>query len=64
MKAFWADWRAKGSPPIVRGCVRVGQPKVAPKATAEAPRPIRKTVLSEEDREFAREVGMKLPKSN
>ena len=33
MKAFWADWKAKGSPPIVRGCVKVGQPKPAATAT-------------------------------
>src|ERR1700733_8801099 len=37
MKAFWADWKVKGSPPIVRGCVRVGQPKNEPTATVKAP---------------------------
>jgi hypothetical protein len=29
MKAFWADWQAVGKQPIIRGCVRVGQPKNA-----------------------------------
>ena len=38
MKAFWADWKAKGSPPIVRGCVRVGQPKDASAVTARPKR--------------------------
>jgi hypothetical protein len=67
MKSFWADWKAKGSPPIVRGSIRVGQPKrkpaPSPKALWPTSPPIRKTVLTEEDREFARKIGMRLPKT-
>jgi hypothetical protein len=64
MKAFWRDWKAKGSPPITRGCIRVGQLKPAPRATAKPPRAQPKpTVLSAEDIEFAKRVGMRLPKS-
>jgi hypothetical protein len=36
MKDFWADWKAKGKPPIVRGCIRVGVPKSAAAATQTA----------------------------
>jgi hypothetical protein len=36
MIAFWRDWKAKGSPPIVRGHT-VGQPKRAQAAVSERP---------------------------
>jgi hypothetical protein len=38
MKAFWSEWKAKGKPPIVRGCIRVGQAKRAPVSKSSLPR--------------------------
>ena len=65
MKSFWADWKAAGKPPIVRGCIRTGQPKASPRATPAPRKPVGKPViLSEEDREFCRRYGWKVPKSN
>jgi hypothetical protein len=55
MKAFWSDWRAKGSPPIVRGFIRVGQPKDAPRATLARKKAV---VLTEEERAFGRAIGL------
>jgi hypothetical protein len=37
MKSYWADWAAAGKPPIVRGCIRVGQPKAAPASSPSRP---------------------------
>ena len=60
MKAFWADWKAKGKPPIVRGCVRVGQPKPAQATSPRRAKPaIPKTiVLTEEELAFGRLIGL------
>jgi hypothetical protein len=54
MKGFWADWKAKGSPPIC-----VGQPKPAPVGKSSLLRPKPKPiVLSPDDIEFGIKTGM------
>jgi hypothetical protein len=59
MKHFWADWKAKGKPPIVRGCIRVGQPKPAQVASPKPKPAIPKTiVLTEEELAFGRLIGL------
>jgi hypothetical protein len=58
MRAFWSDWKAAGKPPIVRGCIRVGQPKPAQPASPK-PKPVPKTViLTEEELAFGRLIGL------
>jgi hypothetical protein len=62
MKTFWSDWKAAGKPPIVRGAVDTRKKTNAQVATPTPANPKPKpVVLSEEDKAFARMVGMKLP---
>jgi hypothetical protein len=66
MKSFWADWKAAGSQPITRGCIRTGPRKDAPGAAPETPRAksVRtgpKVVLTPEDIEFGLKTGMLKP---
>jgi hypothetical protein len=61
MKAFWADWKAKGKPPIVRGCIRVGQPKRLPVASTSRPSAFWKETDAERKARIAREVQERWP---
>jgi hypothetical protein len=63
MKSFWSDWKAAGSPPIVRGCVRAGQSKPAPRATPRPPRAQKtnRQGAKMSDAEFLKAIGLKPP---
>jgi hypothetical protein len=63
MLVFWDEWRKAGKPPLPwRESLRTAKPR-APAATPAPPRrkPGPTIVLTEEDKAFARKVGMKLP---
>jgi hypothetical protein len=62
MLAFWEAWREQGKPPLPwRESLRTARAR--PPVASPAPRKQfgRPVILSEEDRAFARLVGMRLP---
>jgi hypothetical protein len=58
MQAFWSEWRAAGKPPLPwRESLRTAKPK-AVAATPRAKPPARKIVLTEDEKAFARKIGL------
>ena len=65
MLAFWSAWREQGKPTLL-WADRLRTARARPPAPLPAPRkPVgRPVVLTEEDKAFARLIGMRLPKSD
>jgi hypothetical protein len=57
MKAWWADWKAKGSAPITRGCIDTRpRTNATPSPPRAKPKPMRP--LTPEEIEFGRKIGL------
>jgi hypothetical protein len=58
MRAFWDAWRKQGKPPLPwRESLRTAKPK-RQVATPKPKPPVRKIVLTEEEKAFGRKIGL------